>query len=63
MLQIVKGGNMNGQMSLFNDEKKEKITSKVINELIGIKESFELPDKLMTLLLNEEEKTNYLIIL
>jgi len=56
MFQIVKGGNMNGQMSLFNDEKKEKITSKVINELIGIKESFELPDKLMTLLLNEEEK-------
>lgn len=47
---------MNGQMSLFNDEKKKKITSKVINELIGIKESFELPDKLMTLLLNEEEK-------
>lgn len=49
-------GNMNGQLSLFNDDKKEKITSKVINQLIGIKESFELPDKLMTLLLDEEEK-------
>lgn len=46
---------MNEQMSLFNDDKK-KITSKIINELIGIKESYELPDKLMSLLLNEESK-------
>lgn len=47
---------MNGQMSLFNDNKKEKITNKIINQLIGIKESFELPDKLMRLLLDEERK-------
>ena len=43
------------QISLFDDDvkyKKIKITNKDINELIGIKESFELPDKLMKILLN-----------
>lgn len=39
---------------------KTKITNKDINELIGIKESFELPDKLMKILLNEEEKNKLL---
>ena len=37
-----------------------KITNKDINELIGIKESFELPDKLIKILLNEEEKDKLL---
>ncbi len=51
------------QISLFDDDvkqKKTKITNKDINELIGIKESFELPDKLMKILLNEEEKDKLL---
>lgn len=51
------------QISLFDDDvkqKKIKITNKDINELIGIKESFELPDKLMKILLNEEEKNKLL---
>lgn len=37
-----------------------KITNKDINELIGIKESFELPDKLIKILLNEEKKDKLL---
>ena len=37
-----------------------KITNKDINELIGIKETFELPDKLIKILLNEEEKDKLL---
>ena len=37
-----------------------KITNKDINELIGIKESFELPDKLIKILINEEEKDKLL---
>lgn len=49
---------MNNQMTLFNNNKKEKITNKIINEIIGIKESFELTDKLMTLLFNENIKNN-----
>lgn len=51
------------QISLYDDDvkqKKTKITNKDINELIGIKESFELPDKLMKILLNEEEKNKLL---
>ena len=53
------------QISLFNyvkelKQKKTKITNKDINELIGIKESFELPDKLIKILLNEEEKDKLL---
>lgn len=51
------------QISLYDDDvkqKKIKITNKDINELIGIKESFELPDKLMKILLNEEEKNKLL---
>lgn len=51
------------EISLFDDDvkqKKIKITNKDINELIGIKESFELPDKLMKILLNEEEKNKLL---
>ena len=49
------------QISLFDDvkelkQKQTKITNKDINELIGIKESFELPDKLIKILLNEEAK-------
>ena len=53
------------QISLFDDvkelkQKQTKITNKDINELIGIKESFELPDKLMKILLNEEEKDKLL---
>ena len=53
------------QISLFDDvkeikQKKTKITNKDINELIGIKESFELPDKLIKILLNEEEKDKLL---
>ena len=42
------------------EQKQIKITNKDINELIGIKESFELPDKLMKILLNEEEKDKLL---
>ena len=38
---------MNDQISLFKDK---KITNKIINNLLEIKESYELPDKLMTLL-------------
>lgn len=49
---------MNYQISLFDNNKKEKITNKIINEIIGIKESFELPNKLMTLLFNENTKNN-----
>ena len=41
-------------------QKQTKITNKDINELIGIKESFELPDKLIKILLNEEEKDKLL---
>ena len=53
------------QISLFDDakelkQKKTKITNKDINELIGIKETFELPDKLIKILLNEEEKDKLL---
>ena len=53
------------QISLFDDvkelkQKQTKITNKDINELIGIKESFELPDKLIKILLNEEEKDKLL---
>ena len=53
------------QISLFDDvkelkQKQTKITNKDLNELIGIKESFELPDKLMKILLNEEEKDKLL---
>ena len=57
--------NNEQQISLFDDvkelkQKQTKITNKDINELIGIKESFELPDKLMKILLNEEEKDKLL---
>ena len=53
------------QISLFDDvkelkQKQTKITNKYINELIGIKETFELPDKLIKILLNEEEKDKLL---
>ena len=53
------------QISLFDDvkelkQKQTKITNKDINELIGIKETFELPDKLIKILLNEEEKDKLL---
>ena len=53
------------QISLYDDvkelkQKQTKITNKDINELIGIKESFELPDKLIKILLNEEEKDKLL---
>ena len=53
------------QILLFDDvkelkQKQTKITNKDINELIGIKESFELPDKLIKILLNEEEKDKLL---
>ena len=41
--------NMKDQMSLFKDK---KITNQIINNLLEIKESYELPDKLMTLLLD-----------
>ena len=52
-------------ISLFDDvkelkQKQTKITNKDINELIGIKETFELPDKLIKILLNEEEKDKLL---
>ena len=40
---------MNNQMSLFRDN---KITNQIINNLLEIKESYELPDKLMALLLD-----------
>ena len=55
------------QISLFDDvkelkQKQTKITNKDINELIGIKETFELPDKLIKILLNEEEKDKLLIV-
>ncbi|MEF9985422.1 MAG: N-6 DNA methylase [Malacoplasma sp.] len=41
-------------------EKKQKITNNIINELIGIKESFELPEKLMSILKEKNKKTNLL---
>ena len=34
---------------------KKKITTEAINELFGIKESFELPDVLLNKLLNKQE--------
>lgn len=37
-------------------KKQEKLSNKIINNLIGVKESFELPEKLMSLLLDEEKK-------
>lgn len=40
---------MDNQMSLFRDK---KITNQTINNLLEIKESYELPDKLMALLLD-----------
>lgn len=40
---------MDNQMSLFRDK---KITNQIINNLLEIKESYELPDKLMALLLD-----------
>lgn len=40
---------MDNQMSLFRDK---KITNQTINNLLEIKESYELPDKLMSLLLD-----------
>ena len=45
---------MNNQISLFKDK---KITNKIINNLLEIKESYELPDKLMTLLLDNNSMT------
>lgn len=52
---------MKEQITLFDNEqtkqiKTMKITNKNINDLIGIKESFELPDKLMKILFNKEER-------
>lgn len=46
---------MNEQISLFETEQKE-LTSKAINELFGIKESFELPEVLLQKLLNKQKK-------
>lgn len=37
---------------------KKKITTEAINQLFGIKESFELPDALLKKLLNKQEKSN-----
>lgn len=45
---------MNDQISLFKDK---KITNKIINNLLEIKESYELPDKLMTLLSDNHSMT------
>ena len=45
---------MNNQISLFKDK---KITNQIINNLLEIKESYELPDKLMTLLLDNNSMT------
>ncbi len=45
---------MNSQMSFFKDK---KITNQIINNLLEIKESYELPDKLMTLLLHNNLMT------
>ena len=45
---------MDNQMSLFRDK---KITNQTINNLLEIKESYELPDKLMTLLLDNNSMT------
>ena len=46
---------MNKQMSLFKDK---KMTNQIINTLLEVKESYELPDKLMTLLLDNNSMTN-----
>lgn len=47
---------MNEQITLLDGVEKEGLTSKIINELIGINESFELPDKLMNLLLVAKDR-------
>ena len=38
---------------------KKKITTEAINELFGIKESFELPEVLLKKLLNKQEKEEW----
>lgn len=46
----------NEQISLFETNEKEELTTEAINELFGIKESFELPEVLLQKLLNKQEK-------
>lgn len=55
MFRFVKK-TMNEQISLFETNEKRELTTEAINELFGIKESFELPEVLLRKLLNKQEK-------
>lgn len=45
------------QLTIFEEKNnKKKITNEIINQIFNIKESFELPNRLMEILLNKEEK-------